>query len=212
MTSKKTKAAVTPLDKKKKQILAILFACGEPLEAARIAEAMEIDRKTAQRLVLDVSDYLDQTDSPFQIIRLEDRFQLCTRTEYAPVIKAALDTKRNVPLSQAAMEVLAIVGYNQPVTRGFVEQVRGVDSSGVVASLVEKGLIEEAGRLDLPGRPISYRTTDHFLRTFGLSSLAELPPVESQIDSETLEEQEEPLEGQLGFEDEEVMVLEGGAE
>lgn len=205
------KAAASPLDQKKKQILAILFACGEPIEGARIAEAMEIDRQTAQRLILDVGDHLDQTDSPLQILRLEERFQLCTRTEYAPIIKAALEIKRNLPLSQAAMEVLAIVGYNQPVTRGFVEQVRGVDSSGVISSLAEKGLIEEAGRMDLPGRPISYRTTDHFLRTFGISSVAELPPIESGQAEAALEE-EEVLEGQLGFEDEALYAIEGGVE
>ena len=99
-----------------------------------------------------------------------------------------------------------MVAYNQPVTRSFVDQVRGVDSSGVVVSLTEKGLIEEAGRLDLPGRPISYRTTDHFLRTFGLSSISELPPIdaveeEPETEAVVYPEGEEPLEGQVGFYD-----------
>ena len=92
-------------------------------------------------------------------------------------MKKILDTRRNTPLSQAALEVLAIIAYNQPVSRGFVEQVRGVDSSSTVAKLLEKGLIEEAGRLDLPGHPVSFATTDVFLRTFGLESLAQLPPL-----------------------------------
>ena len=88
-----------------------------------------------------------------------------------------MDTRRNTPLSPAALEVLAIIAYNQPVSRSFIEQVRGVDSSSTVQTLVQKGLIEEAGRLDLPGRPVSFRTTDVFLRTFGIASLAELPPL-----------------------------------
>ena len=92
-------------------------------------------------------------------------------------MRRALDTRRNTPLSPAALEVLAIIAYNQPVSRSFIEQVRGVDSSSTVQTLLQKGLVEEAGRLDLPGRPISFRTTDVFLRTFGISSLAQLPPL-----------------------------------
>ena len=88
-----------------------------------------------------------------------------------------LDNRRNTPLSQAALEVLAIIAYNQPVSRGFVEQVRGVDSSSTISKLIEKGLVEEAGRLDLPGHPVSFRTTDVFLRTFGLATLEQLPPL-----------------------------------
>ena len=104
-------------------------------------------------------------------------WQLATKTAYAPDIKDIMDTRRNTPLSPAALEVLAIIAYNQPVSRSFIEQVRGVDSSSTVQTLVQKGLIEEAGRLDLPGRPVSFRTTDVFLRTFGIASLAELPPL-----------------------------------
>lgn len=187
------------LSKTQKEILAILFSCGEPIEAARVGEALEQDAVTTDRLIVAVGDYLDETGSPLQIQKLEDRYQLSTRSEYAPIIKSALEIRRNIPLSQAAFEVLAIIAYNQPVTRGFVEQVRGVDSSGVVASLVEKGLIEEAGRMDLPGRPISYRTTAHFLRTFGFSSISELPPIE-EAEAEPAGEVQ-PLEGQVGFED-----------
>lgn len=105
-----------------------------------------------------------------------------TRQEFAPFVQAALDIKRNIPLSQASMEVLAVVAYNSKpgVTRSFIEQVRGVDSSGVVANLQEKGLLEEAGRLDLPGRPVAYRVTDNFLRCFGMRSLEDLPPLPRQ--------------------------------
>ena len=166
------------LSKTQNQIFAILFACGEPIEAERIAQVLEQDGATTELLLRSLADWLDETEHPLMLQRLEDRYQLTTRPEYAAVVKAALEVRRNVPLSQAAMEVLAVVAYNQPVTRNFVDQVRGVDSSSVVVSLAEKGLIEEAGRLDLPGRPISYRTTDHFLRTCGFSSLIDLPPID----------------------------------
>lgn len=194
------------LSKTQNQIFAILFACGEPIEADRIAEVLEQDTATTERLLRSLGDWLEETEHPLMLQRLENRYQLTTRPEYAPVIKAALEVRRNVPLSQAALEVLSVVAYNQPVTRSFVDQVRGVDSSGVVVSLAEKGLIEEAGRLDLPGRPISYRTTDHFLRTFGLSSISELPPIdaveeEPEAEAAVYPEGEEPLEGQVGFYD-----------
>jgi len=114
---------------------------------------------------------------PLELRRLDSAYQLCTKPIYAGEIRRALELRRNTPLTPAALEVLAIIAYNQPVTRGFVEQVRGVDSSSVVTSLVEKGLVEEAGRLELPGRPISFRTTPAFLRCFGLDSLADLPDV-----------------------------------
>lgn len=163
------------------KILAILFACGDPIETERIAEVLELDKQTAERLVSYLDDFLETSELPLQIIRLENKIQLCTRGEYSEVIKNALEIRRNVPLSQAAMEVLAIIAYNQPVTKAFIEQVRGVDSSGVVTSLAEKGLVEEAGRLELPGRPIAYKTTSVFLRCFGLSSLDELPVAEDLL-------------------------------
>ena len=131
-----------------------------------------------------------------------------TQEELASYVKAALDSHRQTPLSQAALECLAVIAYNQPVTKGFVEQIRGIDSSGVVNTLVEKGLIEEAGRLELPGRPIAYRTTDTFLRCFGLKSIDDLPPLPVQegqmilddmdgIDQREIDEQAERLAGQL---------------
>ena len=133
------------------------------------------------------------------LLRLENSYQLAAKEIYAPYIKAALEIKKNSVLSPAAMEALTIVAYNQPVTKGFVEQVRGVDSSGVVNSLVEKGLLAEAGRLDLPGRPIAYKTTDNFLRAFRLSSikdLPELPDHKEQISFDELLENRENEEQQ----------------
>lgn len=111
------------------------------------------------------------------LLHLNTRWQLATKTEWADCVRRVLDSRRAVPLGPAAMETLTVIAYNQPVSRAFIEQVRGVDSSSSVSGLLEKGLIEEAGRLDLPGRPVSFRTTDTFLRVFGLSSLADLPPV-----------------------------------
>lgn len=157
------------------KIEAILFAAGEPVELERLALALEIELPAARQQAESLAARLDREESPLQVLLLEGKYQLATRPAYAPVIRAAMELKRQQPLSQAAMEVLAIVAYNQPVTRAFVDQVRGVDSTGVMASLVEKGLVEEASRLELPGRPIAYRTGDVFLRTFGMSSLQELP-------------------------------------
>lgn len=119
---------------------------------------------------------------------------MCSRVEFAAQIKEALETKRAVPLSNAAMESLTIIAYNQPVSKGFVENVRGIDSSSVINNLVEKGLVEEAGRLDVPGKPIVYRTTAVFLRSFGLNTIEELPPIPGRSEQTSvfdLEEQEE---------------------
>lgn len=160
-----------------KQIFAILFAAGEPLECARIAEAVGLQVSAVRQLLEAMSAELEKEDQPLQLLELEGAYQLTTKAAYAPVIQQALQQRRAAPLSAAALEVLAIIAYNQPVTKNFVEQVRGVDSSSVVNALAAKGLVEEAGRLELPGRPIAYRTTANFLRSFGLSSLEQLPDV-----------------------------------
>lgn len=156
---------------------AILFANGEPVEISRLETATGVNADTIKKLMDILSDRYKENSSGLMLVRLEDSYQLCTRPEFAEYIRTATETRRNAPLSAAAMEVLAIVAYNQPVSRGFVENVRGIDSSSVMSSLVDKGLLCEAGRLEVPGRPISYRTTDNFLRCFGLSSLDELPPL-----------------------------------
>ena len=165
------------IDLPHKQIFSVLFAAGEPVETARVAQAIGADEETVLRYLPALQGSLDQAGIPLQILRLGDRLQLSTLEAFAPVIQDALALRRNIPLSQAALEVLAVAAYNQPVTRALIELVRGVDSSGVGNSLIEKQLLEEAGRLDLPGRPLSYRTTPHFLRTFGLESLEQLPPL-----------------------------------
>lgn len=180
-------------------IEAILFACGEPVSPDKLAEASGIDVETVAKLIDQLERRYNVQESGIRIIRVNGSFQLATRQEYADYVKAALETRRQAPLSQAAMETLSIVAYNQPVTKAFVEQVRGIDSSSVVNTLVERDLLEEAGRLELPGRPVAYRTTDTFLRCFGISSLEELPPLPNQ-------------EGQLDFDELAELELEKQAE
>ncbi len=182
---------------------AVLFACGEPIETEKLAAAAEMEKETAERMVERLNDRYAEQGSAIVIGKLDDSYQMMTRPEFARYIKTALETRSRAPLSPAAMEVLAIVAYNQPVTRGFVDQVRGVDSGGVVRSLVERDLLEEHGRLnDVPGRPIAYRTTDNFLRCFKLNSLEDLPVIPNSTDQITLEEYEdaegteEPVSGE----------------
>ncbi len=154
---------------------AMLFACGEPVGAARLAEVLDIETTVVVRLLNQMRDSYSEQDRGVVLLQFEDRWQFATSTAYASFVTDILDRRRNVPLTQSALEILAVIAYNQPVSRSFVEQVRGVDSTSGISGLVNKGLIEEQGRLDLPGRPIAYGTTDVFLRTFGLSSLEELP-------------------------------------
>lgn len=161
----------------KASIEAILFAHGEPLGADRLAELLELDTETVHRLAGDLMSEINTRDGGIAMVRLDEQYQLCTRKEYGELIRRALDIRRNTPLSQAAMEVLAIIAYNQPVTKAFVEQVRGVDCSAVIQGLMQKNLIEERGRLELPGKPLLYGTTPVFLRSFGVSKLDELPPL-----------------------------------
>lgn len=168
---------------------AVLFASGEPIELEKLAAAAEIEKEATERIIERLNDRYAEQGSALTIGKLEGSYQLMTRPQFARYIKTAMDTRRQTPLSPAAVEVLAIVAYNQPVTRGFVDQVRGVDSGGVVRSLVERDLLEEHGRLnDVPGRPIAYKTTDNFLRCFKLNSLDDLPPIPGSSDQITLEE------------------------
>lgn len=156
---------------------AVLFASGDPIEISKLAAVLEITPSEITELAEELADHYQEQGSGLRLLRLEDTLQLATRGEFAGTVRAALEIKRDTPLSNAAMETLTIVAYNQPVTKGFVERVRGVDSGSAVNTLVERGLLEEAGRIDVPGRPLTYRTTAHFLRCFGMRSLADLPPL-----------------------------------
>ncbi len=188
----------------KAAIEAILFANGEPIGADRLAELLELDVETVHRLAGDLMSEINTRNGGIVMVRLDEQYQLCTRKEHADLIRRALDIRRNTPLSQAAMEVLAIIAYNQPVTKAFIEQVRGVDCGAVIQGLVQKNLIEECGRLELPGRPLLYGTTPVFLRSFGVSKLDELPPLpqkeeQARMIETTLEEvidQAQPTENE----------------
>ena len=188
---------MTRLEQMERSIEAILFACGEPVECARIAEALETGAENIHRLVERIRDRYIAINSPLEIMLLDNAYQMCSSPEYGDIIRKTLMLRRGTGLSQAALEVLAVVAYNQPVTRAFIEQVRGVDCSSLVRSLVEKRLVEEAGRMNIPGKPIVYQTTSNFLRCFGLSSIEQLPTLPS-VDDE-LADEEEQLEGQIDF-------------
>lgn len=172
-------------------IEAILFASGSSVSIDKIMSALDIKKAQALEYMRVLEEEYNSEKRGLEIIRLNDSYQMVTKKAYAPQIRTVMDLKRNTPLSQAALEVLAVVAYNQPVTKAFIEQVRGVDCSGVLSSLAAKDLVEERGRLELPGRPLLYGTTENFLRCFGLSSLEDLPSL-----PEKEEEKEEPLTGE----------------
>ncbi len=180
-----------------KQILpileAVLFAAGEPVEIEKLCQALSLDEIIVLDCLGQLTEKYNSDESGLCLLRLDDKYQLCTKKNYAEEIRSVIEIKKNAPLSQAAFEVLAIIAYNQPVTKAFVEQIRGVDCSGVISSLCNKSLIEEKGRLDLPGRPLIYGTTPEFLRCFSISSLDELPEIPENIpsDIENIDENDE---------------------
>ena len=164
-------------DEIKAAVEAILFASGSPVETERIAAALELDTATVKECADELISQYESEKRGVRIIRLNKSLQMCSDKQYGQYVRKVMDMKKNTPLSGAAMEVLAVVAYNQPVTKAFVEQIRGVDCSGVIGSLCQKGLVEEKGRLELPGRPLLYGTTEHFLRCFNISDIDELPPL-----------------------------------
>ncbi|MBR0207570.1 MAG: SMC-Scp complex subunit ScpB [Oscillospiraceae bacterium] len=154
---------------------AILFASGESIPTARLSLVLGTDEKEILRCAAELAEGYENEGRGIRLLRLDDRLQLCSAPEYAPYVAKALEQRKPAQLSQSALESLAIVAYFQPVTRAYIDQVRGVDSSYTVSTLLERGLIAVAGRLDVPGRPSLLKTTDVFLRTMGVSSLSELP-------------------------------------
>lgn len=167
---------------------AVLFASGEPIEEIRLAQVLETEQGDVPNIITLLNDRYDKMGSALTVLKLEDSYQLSVKLSHGEFVKKTLETKRNTALTPAAMEVLTIVAYNQPVTKSFVENVRGVDSSSTVNSLVEKGLVAEAGRLDLPGRPIAYKTTPNFLRCFSIESLSELPEIPRKSEQINIDE------------------------
>lgn len=168
---------------------AVVFACGSPVSADRLCETLGVGRTELRESAARLTAQYEDASRGISLIELDGCYQFCTKAYLAAYVKRALELRKTPPLSKASLEVLAIVAYNQPVTRSFVEAVRGVDSSYIVTSLLDKGLIAEGGQLDAPGRPTLFVTTDGFLRCFGLQSLAELPEVgleDPQEGTETL--------------------------
>ena len=155
----------------------ILFASGEPVQIDRICLALDMDRPTVEQVLHRLSDQYAFDRRGIRLLQLEDSWQMCSAPDYADIIRRAFEIRKPAKLSQPALEVLTIIAYYQPTTKAYVEQVRGVDSAYTVGLLLERGLIEECGRLQVPGRPILYRTTQKFLRSFHLSSLEELPEI-----------------------------------
>ena len=163
-------------------IEAVLFAAGHPVEYTKLADAMNIPHSVCRKIVSDYAEKYNNCDElprGIMMVLFPESCQICTREEYGSYIRQALGIRRGGNLSGSSLEVLSIVAYNQPVTRAFIDTVRGVDSSYAVTSMCEKKLIEPCGRLDVPGRPMLYRTTDNFLRVFGLSSISELPDIKT---------------------------------
>ena len=159
-------------------LMAILFAAGEPVSVQRLAQTLERDTDEIRRETRQLMDALSFHRSGIRIVQLEDAFQMCSAAEQAEFVSRTLETRKPPKLSQSQLETLTVIAYYQPATKAYVEQIRGVDSAYSVSALLTKKLICEAGRLNVPGRPILYRTTPDFLRVFGLESLDELPEID----------------------------------
>ena len=187
---------------------AILFAAGEPVPAARISLILGVDEDAVFSAAKELADFYSFEQRGIRLLRLENKLQLCSAPEYASVISKVLEQRKPPMLSQPALESLAVVAYFQPVTRAYIDQVRGVDSSYTVSVLLEKGLIEKCGKLDVPGRPSLLRTTDAFLRTMGISSLDELPELPDVGGSEGAQKLEAAIEKLSTVGDDQIQIEE----
>jgi len=168
-------------------IEAILFAAGDSVPVARMSLVLDTSEDEILRVAAELREKYEREGRGIRLLKLEDKLQLCSAPEYAPFISKTLEQRKPPMLSQPALETLAIVAYFQPVTRAYIDQVRGVDSSYTVGILAERGLIEVCGRLDVPGRPSVFRTTDVFLRTMGISELSQLPKLPDMTNGEGME-------------------------
>ncbi|MCR5663892.1 MAG: SMC-Scp complex subunit ScpB [Oscillospiraceae bacterium] len=175
-------------------IEAVLFAAGEPVPISRLSLVLGAEEEEIERSARELIERCEREQRGVRVLKLDAKLQMCSAPEYAPVIVKALEQRRPPMLSQSALETLAIVAYFQPVTRAYVDQLRGVDSSYTVSALLEKGLIEICGRLEAPGRPSLFRTTDSFLRTMGVEKLEDLPVLPDLQQSEGVEELRRSIE------------------
>lgn len=160
-------------------IEAVLFAAGDAIELERLADIVDVDKKSLREILKKMMDEYSYERRGIHIIRMEDSYQLCTRGEFSEYVSRLAEPPKMMNLSNAALEVLAIVAYKQPVTKSSIEHIRGVNCDYIVNRLIERNFIEEKGRLDAPGRPILFGTTQHFLRIFGVSELEDLPDFDS---------------------------------
>lgn len=160
-------------------IEAVLFAAGDAIELERLADIVDVDKKSLREILKKMMDEYNYERRGIHIIRMEDSYQLCTRGEFSEYVSRLAEPPKMMNLSNAALEVLAIVAYKQPVTKSSIEHIRGVNCDYIVNRLIERNFIEEKGRLDAPGRPILFGTTQHFLRIFGISELEDLPDFDS---------------------------------
>ena len=180
------------LEQLQRTIEAILFAAGERIEIQRLADVLETDPSEIEKATDALADEYAFQRRGIRILKLEKGYQMVSSGEMADYVTKALETRKPPKLSSSQLETLTIIAYYQPATKAMVEQIRGVDSAYSVAALLNKKLIEEAGRLNVPGRPIQYKTTPDFLRTFGLSTLEELPPIEKVSFGEPVEPEQTP--------------------
>ena len=174
----------------------VLFAAGEPVHIERLCLALELDRLSVEEILRRLGDYYAFERRGIRLIQMEDSWQLCSAPEYGPMVRRAFEIRKSAKLSQPALEVLAVIAYYQPTTRASIDQIRGVDSAYTVGLLLERKLIEECGRLQAPGRPRLYRTTEHFLRCFHLRSLEELPDLPGTTEERLQTEAAEGEEGE----------------
>ena len=173
---------------------AVLFASGDPVPAERVAKLLGVTEKEVLAAADSLAAAYTERGSGIRLLHLADKLQLCSAPEYAQIVSLALEQRKPPMLSPSALETLAVVAYFQPVTRSYIDQVRGVDSSYTVSTLAERGLIEVCGKLDVPGRPSIFRTTDIFLRTMNISALDELPPLPDMTGSEGIEKLQKTID------------------
>ncbi len=191
----------------KSALEAVLFAAGEPVPAARLSLILALPEEDVFSAAAELAESMAREERGVRVLRLGDSLQMCSAPEFAPLILKTLEQRRPPSLSQPALETLAIVAYYQPVTRAYVDQLRGVDSSYTVGMLAERGLIEPCGKLDVPGRPTLFRTTEHFLRIMGVEKLEDLPPLPDITQSESVEKLQKAIaelqksDGQIAMEE-----------
>lgn len=201
------------LEKTEAAIEAVLFTMGESVDAAKLAAAIEHDVDTTKKIVHNMMDKYEAADRGIRIIELEDAFQMCTKQEYYDNLIKVASQPRKYVLTDVQLEVLSIVAYKQPITKMEIEKIRGVSSDHVVSKLVEYGLVKELGRLDAPGRPMLFGTTEEFLRVFGVQSIEELPIISEELVEQFKDEAEMEMEAETrdaesnGTDDEEEQLM-----